>query len=142
MGRELLQRVPAAKLHQCPASPKCRAEVCNVILERINTGLVKLHFLEVTGGTVKTFLISLIQSDITSCRQIVLVVASSGTAATLLLDGQTAYSVFKLPTMSLNYNDHSVCNMEKETVNSKKLKESVFIVWDEGPCLTKKPLKH
>ena len=57
-------------------------------------------------------------------------VASSGIAAFLLVGGQTAHSVFKLP-LNLNYDDHPLCNIKKGTVNTRMFKEIVFIVWDE-----------
>lgn len=56
-----------------------------------------LVFLDAPGGAGKTFLINLLLANVRQHKQIALVVASSGIAATLLEGGHTAHSAFKLP---------------------------------------------
>jgi hypothetical protein len=57
----------------------------------------RVFFLDVPGGTGKTFLINLLLAQIRSSDKVALAVASSGIAATLLSGGRTAHSTFKFP---------------------------------------------
>ena len=50
------------------------------------------YFLDVPGGTGKTFIINLLLAKVRFDKKIALAVASSGIAATLLEGGQTAHS--------------------------------------------------
>ncbi|CAN1179598.1 ATP-dependent DNA helicase PIF1 [Linum perenne] len=88
--------------------------------------------LEGHGGTSKTFLYNCIISKIRSEGKIVLVVASSGIAATLLPDGVTAHSRFKIP---LEVDNLSTCMVKKGTEVAELLKEATLIVWDEAPMV-------
>ncbi|GFV93373.1 ATP-dependent DNA helicase [Trichonephila clavipes] len=63
----------------------------------IATGQGAFFFLDASGGTGKTFLISLILARIRSQNPIALAIASSGIAATLLDGGCTAHSALKVP---------------------------------------------
>jgi len=56
-----------------------------------------LYFLDAPGGTGKTFVISLILTNIREQGKIALALSSSGIAATLLDGGRTAHSALKLP---------------------------------------------
>ncbi|CAN1825641.1 hypothetical protein LINPERHAP1_LOCUS31239 [Linum perenne] len=71
-------------------------------------------------------------SKIRSKGKIVLVVASSGIAATLLPDGVTAHSRFKIP---LEVDNLSTCIVKKGTEVAELLKEATLIVWDEAPMV-------
>ncbi|CAN1274369.1 hypothetical protein LINPERPRIM_LOCUS15376 [Linum perenne] len=88
--------------------------------------------LEGHGGTGKTYLYNCIISKIRSEGKIVLVVASSGIAATLLPDGVTAHSRFKIP---LEVDNLSTCMVKKGTEVAELLKEATLIVWDEAPMV-------
>ena len=58
-------------------------------------------------------------------------VASSGIAATLLLNGRTAHSIFKIP---IQLNEDSICsikNYESDSKSGKLFRSCRFIVWDE-----------
>ncbi|CAN1820802.1 ATP-dependent DNA helicase pif1 [Linum perenne] len=87
-------------------------------------------FLHGHGGTGKTYLYNCIISQIRSQAKIVLVVASAGIAATLLPDGVTAHSSFKIP---LEVDNLSTCMVKKGTEIAELLKEATLIVWDEAP---------
>uniref|UniRef100_UPI00358E6312 ATP-dependent DNA helicase PIF1-like n=2 Tax=Myxine glutinosa TaxID=7769 RepID=UPI00358E6312 len=63
-------------------------------------------------------------------QQIVMAVASSGIAATLLTGGRTAHSAFKLP-LNLAHNESPVCNIGKGSGKAQVLKQAKLIVWDE-----------
>ena len=57
----------------------------------------KTFFSDAPGGTGKTFLTKLIRSRVRSTNRIAIATASCGIAATLLQNGKTAHSTFKLP---------------------------------------------
>ncbi|CAN1303188.1 hypothetical protein LINPERPRIM_LOCUS25744 [Linum perenne] len=71
-------------------------------------------------------------NQIRSQAKIVLVVASAGIAATLLPDGVTAHSSFKIP---LEVDNLSTCMVKKGTEIAELLKEATLIVWDEAPMV-------
>ncbi|CAN1310084.1 hypothetical protein LINPERPRIM_LOCUS27942 [Linum perenne] len=60
--------------------------------------------------------------------------ASSGIAATLLPDGVTAYSRFKIP---IKIDNLSTCTVKKGSDVAKLLKSATLIVWDEAPMIHK-----
>lgn len=62
----------------------------DTIMNAVNDEISGIYFLDVPGGTGKTFLISLLLATIRSQNQIALALASSGIAATLL-DGNCAF---------------------------------------------------
>ncbi|KFM73771.1 hypothetical protein X975_17061, partial [Stegodyphus mimosarum] len=68
----------------------------DTIVNAISNKSCGLYFLDVLGGTGKTFLISIILATIRSQNNVALAIASSGIAATLLDRGRTAHSVLKL----------------------------------------------
>ncbi|CAN1812477.1 ATP-dependent DNA helicase PIF1 [Linum perenne] len=102
------------------------------IIESVSKNQGKFFFLHGHGGTGKTFLYNCIISKIRSEGKIVLVVASSGIAATLLPDGVTAHSRFKIP---LEVDNLSTCMVKKGTEVAELLKEATLIVWDEAPMV-------
>ncbi|CAI0396896.1 unnamed protein product [Linum tenue] len=69
-------------------------------------------------------------SKLRSQQKIVLVVASSGIAATLLPDGSTGHSRFKIP---INIDCFSTCKVKKGTQLAELLQQTSLIVWDEAP---------
>ncbi|CAI0468646.1 unnamed protein product [Linum tenue] len=64
--------------------------------------------------------------------QVVLVVASSGIAATLLPDASTAHSRFKIP---LEIDHASSCNIKKGTPLAQLIIDASLIIWDEAPMV-------
>ncbi|CAN1310134.1 ATP-dependent DNA helicase PIF1 [Linum perenne] len=95
------------------------------IMDAIETKKGKFFFVHGHGGTGKTFLYN--------CG-IALVVASSGIAATLLPDGVTAHSRFKIP---LEIDNLSTCTIKKGSDVAELLKSATLIVWDEAPMIHK-----
>jgi len=78
------------------------------------------YFLDVPGGTGKTFLINLLLAKVRFDKKIALAVASSGIAATLLEGGRTAHSTVKLPLKICTDDVSSICNFSKQS-NAVKL---------------------
>ena len=75
------------------------------------------------GGTVKTFLTNLMLTKVRESGRKALAVASSGIAATLLNDGKTAHSTFKLP-LAVSLEQRSVCSIRKNYPLEKLQQES------------------
>ena len=63
---------------------------------------------------------------------IVLPVASSGIAATLLPSGRTAHSRFLIP---IQITDSSICSISKNSPLAELLTVSKVIIWDEAPMV-------
>ncbi|CAN1797447.1 ATP-dependent DNA helicase PIF1 [Linum perenne] len=99
-------------------------------MDAIETKKGKFFFVHGHGGTGKTFLYNCIISKVRSTGGIALVVASSGIAATLLPDGVTAHSRFKIP---LEIDNLSTCTIKKGSDVAELLKSATLIVWDEAP---------
>ena len=88
----------------------------------------KCFMVDASGGTGKTFLLNAIISFLKLQGKKVIVVASSGVAATLLIDGATAHSTFKIP---LDITSTSTCNVSVETALARKFLDADVIIWDE-----------
>ncbi|CAN0920583.1 ATP-dependent DNA helicase pif1 [Linum grandiflorum] len=102
------------------------------IMQSVDDGGAGLFFLHGHGGTGKTYLYKCIISEIRSRDQITLAVASSGIAATLLPDGCTAHSLFKIP---LEVYHSSTCAVRKGTQLAELLRSATVIIWDEAPMI-------
>nr|XP_018910130.1 PREDICTED: uncharacterized protein LOC109039193 [Bemisia tabaci] len=109
---------------------KEQIELCDYIINSINSNEGGFAFLDAYGGTGKTFTINYLLAKLIFEGQTVISVASSGIAATLLLHGRTAHSAFKLP-LNLNSADIHFCNISKQSKIAELLKTTSFIVWDE-----------
>ncbi|GFY69111.1 ATP-dependent DNA helicase [Trichonephila inaurata madagascariensis] len=92
--------------------------------------MVDFFFIDVPGGTGKTFLLNLVLVEIRMKGEIALAVASSGIAAALLDEGRTAHSALKLP-LKLNIAKNPICNVVKTSGMANALKTCQFINWDE-----------
>ena len=84
------------------------------------------------GGTGKTFLWKSLISSVRARGEIVLPVASSGIAATLLPGGRTAHSRFAIP---LQVNETSVCNIRQNSPLAELIMATKLIIWDEAPMI-------
>lgn len=87
-------------------------------------------FLDGPAGTGKTFVYSTLLHTIRAKGDSVIPVASTGIAATLLIGGRTAHSIFKIP---IEINSTSTCNIKPNTKEADKLLKAKLIVWDEAP---------
>jgi hypothetical protein len=90
----------------------------------------RLFFLNGMGGTGKTFIYKTLCHCIRLFNWIVLCVASSGVAALLLPGGQTAHSMFAIPTENLA--DDLSCNIKKNSKQADMLRKVCLIIWDEA----------
>ena len=86
-------------------------------------------FLDGPGGTGKTFLYKVVTYVLQSQGKTVVSVASTGIAATLLIEGKTFHSTFKLyPPIT----ETTTSQIKLNSPEAKVLKECALIIWDEA----------
>lgn len=102
------------------------------IFDQINNAMQgdpkKIFFVDGPGGTGKSFLFNMVLNKIRSEGKIALGIASSGIAATLLENGRTAHSRFKIP---ININETSTCSIPKQSQLAELLRKTEILIWDE-----------
>ncbi|KAJ3502534.1 hypothetical protein NLJ89_g8845 [Agrocybe chaxingu] len=101
----------------------------DAVLHSMENDIAKLFFLNGPGGTCKTYVYNTICYKLRSEHMIVLVVASSGIAALLIVGGRTAHSTFKIP---INLTAESLCNIPKNSQQAELLQRTNLIIWDEA----------
>ncbi|PAA80832.1 hypothetical protein BOX15_Mlig019542g1 [Macrostomum lignano] len=99
-----------------------------------------LHFVDAPGGTGKTFLLTLLLQAVRAARQPAIAVASSGIAATILPEGRTAHSMFKIPVCAVRQ-DNAFCSIGHQSRLAALLRSNRLIVWDEAPMTHRKDLE-
>lgn len=104
--------------------------VFDEVTRYVESGNGALFFLDAPGGTGKTFLLNLLLAYVRKDKNIAVVVASSGIAATLLTGGRTAHSVLKLP-LNLAQEESPICNFSKNSGRAAMLRQCKLLVWDE-----------
>lgn len=87
-------------------------------------------FINGPGGTGKTFLYKTICGRLRTRDKIVLCVASTGIASTLLPGGRTAHKRFKIPIV---VHENSSCNISRSSQLGELLREADLLLWDEAP---------
>jgi hypothetical protein len=98
------------------------------VLPDSQPGPPKHFFLQGAGGTGKTFLYRALYGHLSVAGKSVLCVASSGIAATLLPNGRTAHSQFKIP---LDLDEFSTCSVTRQSYLGRLLSQVDLIIWDE-----------
>ncbi|WOG93057.1 hypothetical protein DCAR_0312337 [Daucus carota subsp. sativus] len=121
-----------AELHKSLIS-SCTDEqldIYNTIMKSVENDEGRLFFVHGSGGCGKTFLWKTLISKVRSESKIVLPVASSGIAATLMPGGRTAHSRFKIPIV---LDEYSMCNISQQSDIAKLIQQTSLIIWDEAP---------
>jgi len=105
-------------------------EVFDVVVEAIFCEYPEnnLFFIDGAAGTGKTFVYNAIIQVLNKKEEPFISLASTGIAATLLKNGRTAHSVFKLP---LILNETSTCRVKSKSKDAALLKNCKIIIWDE-----------
>ncbi|XP_045537593.1 uncharacterized protein LOC123721796 [Papilio machaon] len=104
--------------------------IFNTIIQKVASDQGGLFFLDVPGGTGKTFLLNSLLAQIRKDKGVAVAVASSGIAATLLSGGRTAHSVLKLP-LNLAHEEIPICNISKSSERGRMLQQCKLLVWEE-----------
>ena len=84
---------------------------------------------QAAGGTGKTFTARTCIDYARGQGKIMLCVASSGLAATLLQGGRTAHSLFRIP---VDIEEHSTCNISTNSERVELIRQADGIMWDEA----------
>ncbi|XP_028799355.1 uncharacterized protein LOC114754711 [Neltuma alba] len=106
--------------------------IYNIILSAVNLSDGGFFFVYGYGGTGKTFLWNALITTLRAKGEIVLPVASSGIAATLLPSGRTAHSRFAIP---IQITESSVCGIKQNSALANLIKSTKLIIWDEAPMV-------
>ena len=105
-------------------------DIYNRIIKSVENDEGGLFFVHGSGGCGKTFLWKTVITKLRSESKIVLPVASSGIAATLMPGGRTAHSRFKIPII---LDEYSMCNISQQSDIAKLIQQTSLIIWDEAP---------
>ena len=104
------------------------------LINAIRNGDGGVFFVYGHGGTGKTHLWRTLTSAVRSEGEIILAVASSGTASLLIPGGRTAHSRFGIP---LTINEDSTCNIRQGSQLVELLVKAKAIIWDEAPMVSR-----
>ncbi|XP_073152408.1 uncharacterized protein [Henckelia pumila] len=104
--------------------------VFNIIVESIMCNQPNLYFIDGPGGTGMTFLYRAILAQLRKQGKIIIAVATSGIAATLLPGERTAHSRFQIP---LRPTTTTLCNIKKQTELAELIRCAAAVIWDEAP---------
>lgn len=110
----------------------------NDILDAVVNKKPKSFFIDGPGGTGKTFLYRAILATVRSQKLIALATASSGVAASILPNGKTAHSRFKIP---IDSEGKLTCNVSKQSGLAKLLRITSLIIWDEASMAKKQTIE-
>lgn len=117
------------EINHCRLNAEQR-EVYDKVIVNVNENKGGLFFVYGSGGCGKTFLWQTICARLRSEGKIVLPVASSGIAATLLPGGRTAHSRFHIP---LDLDQYSIASIKHGTDIAELIQQASLIIWDEAP---------
>uniref|UniRef100_UPI00358FB219 uncharacterized protein n=1 Tax=Myxine glutinosa TaxID=7769 RepID=UPI00358FB219 len=90
----------------------------------------RLFFVDGPSGSGKTFLYNTLLHILQGQCRLVLPMAYSGIAATLLAGGRTSHHRFKLPVPIL---ENSTCNISPRSKDADTLRKANLFIWDEVP---------
>ncbi|XP_073059568.1 uncharacterized protein [Primulina eburnea] len=102
----------------------------DTIVESIMQNQSKLFFIDGPGVTGKTFLYRSMLAHLRKTGKIIIAVATSGIATTLLQGGRTAHSRFLIP---LRPTASTLCQIKKQSELADLIRRASSIVWDEAP---------
>ncbi|XP_016498555.1 ATP-dependent DNA helicase PIF1-like [Nicotiana tabacum] len=108
------------------------------ILQRVDSGIVGLFFVDGPGGTGKTFLYRALLVNVRSRSMIALATTTSGVAVAILPGGRTAHSKFDIP---LQTTDTTITNMSKQSGSAKLIRKAKLIIWDEAPMAKRQTIE-
>ncbi|XP_074362500.1 ATP-dependent DNA helicase RRM3-like [Apium graveolens] len=107
-----------------------QGKIYDAVIQSIDSNVGGIFFVYGSGGCGKTFLWRTLICKLRSQGKIMLPVASSGTAATLMPGGRTAHSRFKIPIV---LDECSTCNIAHNSDIAQLIKQTQLIIWDEAP---------
>ncbi|XP_028802069.1 uncharacterized protein LOC114757240 [Neltuma alba] len=127
--RETCQREAIRLLESLTDEQK---NIFNQVMKATNHPTDGFFFVYGFGGTGKTFVWNALTASIRARGGVVINVASSGIAATLLPSGRTAHSRFAIP---IDINEDSMRNISQSSPLSELIRCAKLIIWDEAPMV-------
>ncbi len=106
----------------------------NGVIDAYDAHHAKVIFIDVPGGTGKTYTENLILNTVHSHGNITLAVASSGIAVLLFLGGRTTHSYLKI---SIMLDRMSFCYVRKQDDLTVLIRQTKLILCDEAPMTNK-----
>ncbi|UYV80906.1 hypothetical protein LAZ67_19002143 [Cordylochernes scorpioides] len=103
--------------------------IVDTIFDSVNTN-PRCFFIDGPGGTGKTYVYNTLIHCVRAVVKIVIPLASTGIAVTLLSGGQTVHFRFKLPIPLL---ENSVSSISVNSSEAERIRRSFLIIWDEAP---------
>ena len=113
---------------QCRTLNEQQQHVFDVVMDSVNSSKGKVFCLNACGGSGKTYTINLLLAAVRAQGGIALGTALSGITATLLDNGPTLHSRFKVP---IKIKETSMCSITKREALSELLKQAKLLVIDE-----------
>ncbi|XP_074323398.1 uncharacterized protein LOC141660318 [Apium graveolens] len=107
-----------------------QVDVYNAVVDNVNKNKGGMFFVYGSGGCGKAFLWQTLCSRFRSEGKIVLPVAGSEIAATLLPGGRTTHSRFKIPH---KLDQSSIAGIKYGTNIAELMQHTSLIIWDEAP---------
>ncbi|XP_027101097.1 ATP-dependent DNA helicase PIF1-like [Coffea arabica] len=117
-------------LDACAFLNQKQKEAFNLISERVYSNKSGAFFIDGSKDIGKTFLYHALLVDIRSKGYIVLPIATSSIAASILCGGRIAHARFKI---SIDISDRSTRRVSKQNSLATLIRESKLIIWDETP---------
>ncbi|KAK9286834.1 hypothetical protein L1049_015239 [Liquidambar formosana] len=100
------------------------------ILDRVISGGSNVFFINDPRGIEKTYLYRALLDEVRRRGMIALATAMSSVAASIMPEGQTTHSCFKILILA---NEITLCNMSKQSRTVKLISRTKIIIWDEAP---------
>nr|XP_027077101.1 uncharacterized protein LOC113700867 [Coffea arabica] len=100
-----------------------------MVRDSIYSSKSQTFFIDGPGGTSKTFLYRALLVVLHSQRYVTTAVATSSVATSVLFDGRTVHSRFKIP---LDFQHKKLVNLIKQIGVAKLIFEAKLILWDEA----------
>ncbi|TVU09088.1 hypothetical protein EJB05_42528, partial [Eragrostis curvula] len=98
------------------------------IMEHVTSEKGQVFFVDGPGGTGKTYLYKALIATVCSMGFIAVATATSGIAASIMPDGRTSHSRFKIP---IKISDETMCNFTKQSGTAELLRSARLLIWDE-----------
>lgn len=107
----------------------------NIFVDSVGFSKGVIFFRDPPGATGKILVTKLLLAKVRQLKDMTLAVASSGITATLLSDGRTEYSTFKLP-MDMASSDNPICCLSKSLHWPRCQKDAGYSYGMNLPCHT------
>ena len=113
---------------QVPKLNQDQKLVYDIVMNSVQANKGYIIAVDAPGGTGKTFLLETLLATVRYHNGIALATATSGIASTLLTNGRTLHSRFKIP---LNINEESMCNISKSSSVAQLITKCKLLIIDE-----------